>query len=516
MKKRNKLTLGIIGLATVALFAAGCTANFCTNIEKSRIAYALEPGATTFVVGDVDTSDGTEIVQTIGNVHQITKTTKDEEGNITSYDYSSTLNTIISSAKSSSIKVPSKEYFYKFDFIFFEQAIEAYNSDHSDSQINVNTITDSQPLQDCLADYGYLRYYESDNNDSFGNYRLINKQIREEGYSKGALIDFENFYISSMNSVVDQYRSCITVYDKVKYGNYNGGPGKEGTQITLEKVTWKDAWGKGGHLIEGLIVYPVAWMIDGFAIAFAGGRNASPTQIQAQYKTGVPQLLSIVVVTVIVRLFIFLCTFRSTLAQKKMTELQPELAKIQQKYPNANSNQAQKQRLAEEQMRLYKKHKVNPLSQLLVLIIQFPVFIGVWGAMTGSAVLSTGAVMGLHLSDSIWATLKLGPKVAQGGWWTALVLIILMSAGQFFSMKVPQWIQKAKTKKVARLGKNPAQQQQNRTANIISYVMLIMIIFMGFTLPAAMGVYWFVGALVSLVQTVFTNVIFASDKKKRK
>jgi membrane protein insertase Oxa1/YidC/SpoIIIJ len=89
-----------------------------------------------------------------------------------------------------------------------------------------------------------------------------------------------------------------------------------------------------------------------------------------------------------------------------------------------------------------------------------------------------------------------------------------MSAGQFFAMKIPQWIQKAKQKNVSKLSKNPAQQQQNRTANIVSYVMLIMIIVMGFTLPAAMGVYWFVGAIVSLIQTVFTNIIFAGNKKK--
>ena len=50
---------------------------------------------------------------------------------------------------------------------------------------------------------------------------------------------------------------------------------------------------------------------------------------------------------------------------------------------------------------------------------------------------------------------------------------------------------------------------------MVSYVMLAMIIVMGFTLPAAMGVYWFVGAIVSLIQTVFTQVVFAGGKKKK-
>ena len=511
MKRRNKLTLGIAGLAAVALFASGCTANFCTDIERSRIAYALEPGVSQFLIeGSYESADETIFydvpVEAGSKIHQVIRVTRDESGNFLHYNNSAQLTTILDAAKSSSIAIPSYKYFVNLDKKAFIKSVTAYNAKHTDALID-HGAPNADYLKACLEDYGYLKFYA--NEKPYDSYHEINNEIRNEsGYEATASIDFENFYTSSLNSIVDTYRSCITVYDEVKYGNYNG------TSIALERVTWGDAWGKGGHVIEGLIVYPVAWMIDSFALLFAGGRGAGAAAIQAQYATGVPQILSILIVTVIVRLFIFLCTFRSTLAQRKMTELQPELAKIQQKYPNSNTNQAQKQRLAEEQMRLYKKHKVNPLSQLLVLIIQFPVFIGVWGAMTGSAVLSTGNFLGLHLSASIWETLKLGPKVA-AGWWTALVLIILMSVGQFFSMKLPQWIQKAKAKKVARLGKNPAQQQQNRTANIISYVMLAMIIVMGFTLPAAMGVYWFVGALVSLLQTLFTSVIFAGNKKKK-
>ena len=512
MKRKNKLLLGIVGLASVAFFASGCTANFSTNEEKSRIAYAFEPGVSRFVTKDTQLADNEVVKYTFSeNVCQVVTEYKDENGNITDYSYSSQLSTVISSAKKSSIAVPSIEYFVELDKIGFEKAVEQYQAKTS---VNLDLATVNQETLDTvLADYGYVKFYGND--DTFGNYKVINNKLRtEEGLTskKAASIDFENFYISSMNTLVDSYRSTITMYPQYKYGNY----GESNTSITLGKTTWKDAWGKGGHLIEGLVVYPVAYMIDGFAHAFAGGKNATVDQINAAYQTGVPQILSILVVTVIVRLFIFLCTFRSVLAQRKMTELQPELAKIQQKYPNANTNQAQKQRLAEEQMRLYKKHKVNPLSQLLVLVIQFPIFIGVWGAMTGAAVLSTGKFWGLHLSASIWETLKMGTqKGANPGFWTALVLILLMSAGQFFAMKVPQWIQKAKTKKVSRLSKNPAQKQQNRTANIVSYVMLIMIIVMGFTLPAAMGVYWFVGAIVSLIQTVFTSVIFAGDKKKK-
>jgi membrane protein insertase Oxa1/YidC/SpoIIIJ len=91
-----------------------------------------------------------------------------------------------------------------------------------------------------------------------------------------------------------------------------------------------------------------------------------------------------------------------------------------------------------------------------------------------------------------------------------------MAASQFLAMKLPQWLTKRRTKKISRMGVNPAQTQQNRTMNIVSYAMLAMIIVMGFTLPAAMGVYWFIGALFSLAQSLLTQVFLNKAKYKNK
>ena len=97
---------------------------------------------------------------------------------------------------------------------------------------------------------------------------------------------------------------------------------------------------------------------------------------------------------------------------------------------------------------------------------------------------------------------------------TALVLFLLMSGAQAVAMLLPQWIQKSKTKKLQKLGKNPAQKEQNNRMKWFTYIMLIMIIFMGFSLASAMGIYWFVGALISIAQTLITNAIM--DKKKKR
>ena len=208
-------------------------------------------------------------------------------------------------------------------------------------------------------------------------------------------------------------------------------------------------------------------------------------------------------------------TIKQTSGNAKMQALQPEITKIQNKYPNSNTNNYEKQMMAQEMNKLYKKHKINPLSSLLVMIVQFPVFICVWGALQGCASLSSDALINLHLSDNINNVLFNGANWGNGSAIVALVLFLLMAGAQVVSMLLPQWIQKKKRKKVASLGKNPAQQDQQSKMKMFTYVMMAMIIFMGFMLPAAMGVYWFVGAIFSLVQTLIIEKINSVRAKKK-
>lgn len=517
MKRKHKLGLILTGLIGAAFIASGCTGNFCTNEDKSRILFAIESGVSTYY------DDGTEAwakAAEIGDrsyAEQV-KTKTNELTNVwrvvaldSDYDYEmlnpstgkyeklTQLSSIIKTATQAGAYRPSKEYFAALDQKVLERAYELRGASLLEAT--------AEDVRNTLTEYGYVKFIGE--NDIWENYDAINLEIETElGVEKSVSSGFVTSYRNTMNTAINNFRACITTVPG-EYGNY----GQFNQSVKLSSVSWGDAWHKGGAVIEGLIVYPVAWMVDQFAYMIAGGADAIP----AAYQNGVPQLLALLIVTVIVRMFMFLVSFKSTMSQQKMQSLQPELAKIQQKYPNSNTNQAQKQRLAEEQMKLYKKHHINPLSQLIVLVVQFPIFIGVWGAMTGSAVLSTGAVLNLNLSTSIWNALinTSGLPGNDTGWWTALILIILMSAAQFFAMKIPQWISKARMKKVARLSKNPAQTQSNRTANIISYVMIGMIIVMGFTLPAAMGVYWLVGALISLAQSLIIQFFITGRKSKK-
>ena len=183
MKRKNKLFIGLVGLASVALIATGCTANFSTSEEKSRIAFALESGVSKIVVKEdlakYTTESTVEPISLGGNVYQIYDVYRDENSNITGYSYSSQLSTIISNAKSSHIAVPAIEYFVKLDQIVFEKAVQEYNVANN-TVLDLATI-DSATLKNCIADFGYLKFYKD--NDTFAGYRAINSELRKSSYT---------------------------------------------------------------------------------------------------------------------------------------------------------------------------------------------------------------------------------------------------------------------------------------------------------------------------------------------
>ena len=276
---------------------------------------------------------------------------------------------------------------------------------------------------------------------------------------------------TSFNNYANTITATITPVD----GVFDG--------LKLQGKGWGYTFTNVG-LIEGLLVWPIAALLYYFAMAFSS--------------LGVGGIvLSILLVTIIVRGLLLLLTFKQTASQQKITALQPQIAKLQEKYPHADTNQYEKQAMAQEQMELYKKNHVNPFSMFIVLLVQFPVFIAVWGAMSGSAVLREGELWGLRLSANTGSSI-----IHWTGTPSVVALVIFIIMAQAVSMLLPQFIQKKKTEKVAKLNKNPTAAKTNNQMMIMNIVMLVMIIFTGTQLPVAMSIYWIITALISLVQSL--------------
>ncbi|HVU13067.1 MAG TPA: YidC/Oxa1 family membrane protein insertase [Phototrophicaceae bacterium] len=146
-------------------------------------------------------------------------------------------------------------------------------------------------------------------------------------------------------------------------------------------------------------------------------------------------VLAIVVFTVLIRLLTFPLTAQQQRSSAAMQQLQPEMKKLQERYKN------DREKLAQEQMRLYREYGINPLGGCLPLIIQFPIFIALYEAIIHA--LATTPLQLLDLSgrllvpglstvvpmDNMWLgmNLSLAPNFASGSILPILLPVLVVA-----------------------------------------------------------------------------------------
>ena len=505
MKKRTKLLTGALTVLAGVLLLSSCTASFCSETDKAHILYAFDYGVSDYSETKVDDTYKPVFEGNTSIYYKVEVPTNTGSG----------IGKANSEAAKVGLQTPSNTYYEKVDEYVLKKALGEVDAKYKAETADFTTVTFAEAI-DALNRFGYLKF---SGEKLWDNWTKMNNDIKEmtKNPANGITLDdlptndYLTLYKSGMNSIISSYRSCIaiTTDEYGYYGYANGAKYRESDKlpVEIEAKTWAGAWMVNGKFtfFEGLLVYPIAWLTETFVSVFKNGGVAA----------GLAQLLAIFLITFIVRSLMLIVTLRSTAANAKMQQLQPELTKISNKYPNADTNNYERQQKAAEMQKLYKKHKINPLATIVTMVVQFPVFICVWGALQGCASLSSDALFNLHLSDSINNVLFNGANWSNGSAPTALVLFLLMAAAQVISMLLPQWLQKAKRKNVASLGKNPAETKQQSNMKMFTYIMMAMIIFMGFTLPSAMGVYWFVGALFSICQTLIVDRITTARAKKK-
>jgi YidC/Oxa1 family membrane protein insertase len=104
--------------------------------------------------------------------------------------------------------------------------------------------------------------------------------------------------------------------------------------------------------------------------------NPFITVLTVLYQFFNSSVIAIILFTILIRLVTYPLTAQQTRASKAMAELQPELKKLQDKYKN------DREKLSQEQMKLYREYGVNPIGGCLPLIIQLPIWIGLYQAIS--------------------------------------------------------------------------------------------------------------------------------------
>ncbi len=194
--------------------------------------------------------------------------------------------------------------------------------------------------------------------------------------------------------------------------------------------------------------------------------------------------ISIIIITILIRLVLFPVTFKSLKTSENIKKAQPKLNKIEKKYANKTDQESMMMK-SNEMMAVYKEYKINPLSGCLMGFIQIPLFFAFYEALYRLPILFEGKFLGLHMGMT--------PLAALGeGYWYYLLLPVLVGVVTYFSFKM---------NKNAGMGNADQARQMNMMFNI----MIVMIFITSFSMSVAIIIYWITNSLLAVIQNVIVK-----------
>jgi YidC/Oxa1 family membrane protein insertase len=214
---------------------------------------------------------------------------------------------------------------------------------------------------------------------------------------------------------------------------------------------------------------------------------------------GATWVLAIVGLVVVVRAALIPVFVRQIKSQRKMLEIAPELKKIQDKY-KGKKDQFSREAMSRETMELYRRTGSNPLSSCLPLLLQMPIFFGLFSVLNDVA-LKKGAAgvgpMNAELAQSFYNASLFGIAPLHTTFMEAMnasppeiivmviamTMVVLMTASQFITQL--QIVSKNMSEETKA---SPAFRQQR----ILLYLLPLVFAFSGFAFPLGVMFYWLV------------------------
>jgi YidC/Oxa1 family membrane protein insertase len=242
----------------------------------------------------------------------------------------------------------------------------------------------------------------------------------------------------------------------------------------------------------GLILWPIKWAIELILVAF----HSMWTFFGLDPDAGLTWVLSIVGLVIVVRALLIPIFVRQIKSQRRMLEVAPQLKKIQDKY-KGKKDQFSREAMSRETMELYKKTGTNPLSSCLPLLLQMPIFFGLFSVLNDASVRDQAGVGLLNedLAHSFASAVFLGAPLNStfisamnaGGPWqvmvVAAIMIVLMTASQFITqLQIVSKNMSPETKA------SPMFRQQR----ILLYLLPLVFAVSGVAFPLGVMFYWLV------------------------
>ncbi|TCD54293.1 membrane protein insertase YidC [Alloscardovia theropitheci] len=268
------------------------------------------------------------------------------------------------------------------------------------------------------------------------------------------------------------------------------------------------------------ILYPLEWLMTQLMVIYHRifeflGMSSGP---------GFAWVLSIIFLTITVRLVILPFFVRQMTSMSRMQALQPQMQKIQNKY-KGKTDAASREAQSRETMKLYQDNNVNPMGSCVPALIQGPVFMALFYILSAIQPIAEGKRADLggftkEIAQQIMHTEVFGTRIslnfgsASG---TGKVIIGLFVAYMCITMFLSQYYSLRRN-----MPKESIGTQQYNTQRIMAFIFPVMYIFSGIAFPFAVLVYWATNNTWTLVQMIFQienfptpgSAAFESKKKR--
>ncbi|MDO8462745.1 MAG: YidC/Oxa1 family membrane protein insertase [bacterium] len=206
--------------------------------------------------------------------------------------------------------------------------------------------------------------------------------------------------------------------------------------------------------------------------------------------------IAIIALTVLIRLVLYPLSRKAIAGQVAMQRIQPKMKELQQQH------KGNREALAKATMALYAEQKVNPLSSCLPTLVQLPFLLGIYGALRlafeggAQSLLYAFVAHPTELRDVAFGFLPMGTS--------SIPLALLAGAAQFWVMKM--LVDSRPPTSVAQSsGKD--EDMMTMMNKQMKYMMPIVTVVIGATLPAGLTLYWLV---TTLFQGAQQKLAFAS------
>ena len=186
--------------------------------------------------------------------------------------------------------------------------------------------------------------------------------------------------------------------------------------------------------------------------------------------------IAIIALTVVIRIVLLPLFYKGAKDQAILQRLAPKIKEIQKDHKDDRAKQAQ------VMMELYREHKVNPLSQFLIIIIQLPVLIALYW------VFLKGIPANGELNHYFLGIIDLSSR--------SLIIVALAALAQYFQGKL------ALPKTAKSGGELSPMEKMGRQMIFIGPVLTVM--FLSY-LPSAVGLYWLTTSIFSVAQQIVIN-----------